>query len=182
MINFKTNIDNNEYITIARYYLTFISATKEYPEDIKNKALEIFSDSLSFERKNKLTYTNEITIHKNSLLATFLLENTNNNVIRNDDLYVYYEDIINAFNIAAFENNQIMHLLLGMLRKRVEGNALELSKKYGNEVIEYISNNKDFKVYLEKLDGTYKPKEYIVYEEGEFSKRTLATKEKQKIK
>ena len=182
MVKFRTNIDNDEYITIDKTNLMMLVVMDETPQEIKDVANDIFVETLYFQKNNRITYISEVELRKDSLMGKYLLENGMSKKIRNDDLYIYYKDVINAYNIASFERNSVMHLLLCMLRERVEGYTFDLSKKFGNDVIDYISNNKDFNVYLEKLDGTYKTKEYIVYEDGEFSKKTLLTKQKQKIK
>lgn len=182
MVKFRTNVDNDEYITINKSDLMLIVVMDENPQEIKDIANDIFCETLIFQKNNRVPYITEIELRKDSLIGNFLLENGMSKKIRNDDLYIYYKDVINAFNIASFEDNKIMHLLLGMLRKRVEGSNLELSNIYGNEVINYISNNKDFNIYLNKIDGKYGIKEYIVYEDGEFSKKALLSNQKQKIK
>ena len=182
MVKFRTNVDNDEYITINKSDLMLIVVMDENPQEIKDIANDIFCETLIFQKNNRVPYISEIEIKKDSLLGRYLLENSMTKKIRNEDLYIYYSDVVNAFNIASFENNKIMHILLGMFRRRIEGSTLDLSDIYGAELIEYISNHKDFNMYLEKLDGTYKTKEYIVYEDGEFSKKTLLSKEKQKVK
>lgn len=182
MVNFRTNVDNDEYVTIDKTNLMMLVVMDETPQEIKDIANDIFVETLVFQKNNRITYISEVELKKDSLIGQYLLQNGMTKKIRNDDLYIYYKDVINAYNIASFENNKIMHLLLCMLRERVEGNTLNLSKKYGKDAVDYISNNKDFNVYLEKLDGTYKTKEYIVYEDGEFSKKVLKTNQKQKIK
>ena len=182
MVTFRTNIDNNEYINIDSFDLIQIIISKEIPNNIREYANDIDVGLLHFERANKLEYVSEIVLKKDSLLGKYLLDNQNVDYIRNDDLYIYSEDIINSVSIALFEENEMFDALNKVFRKMKEGTTLDLSKKYGSEVINYISNNKDIKVYIEKLKGTYKPKEYIVYEDGEFSKKILLSKEKQKIK
>lgn len=182
MVKFRTNIDNDEYITINKSDLMILVVMEETPQEIKDLANDIFVETLDFQKNNRVPYITEIELRKDSLMGKYLLENGISKKIRNDDLYVYYNDVINSYNIASFERNSVMHLLLCMLRERVEGYTFNLSKKFGSDVINYISNNKNFNVYLEKLDGKYKPKEYIVYEDGEFSKKVLKTNQKQKIK
>ena len=182
MVKFRTNIDNDEYITINKNDLLLLVVVEENPIEIRNEANAIFSETLGFQKNNRVPYISEIELRKDSLIGKFLLENGMSDKIRNEDLYVYYEDVVNAFNIATFENNSIFHILSRLFKKREEGSTIELSNKYGTEVINYISNNKDFNTYLKKIDGTYQTKEYIVYEDGEFYKKALLSKEKQKIK
>ena len=162
MVKFRTNIDNDEYITIDKTNLMMLVVMDETPQEIKDVANDIFVETLYFQKNNRITYISEVELRKDSLMGKYLLENGISKKIRNDDLYVYYNDVINSYNIASFERNSVMHLLLCMLRERVEGYTFDLSKKFGNDVIDYISNNKDFNVYLEKLDGTYKTKELLM--------------------
>ncbi len=182
MVFFKTNIDNDEYITIDKTYLLQLVVSDKRPKNIRDEANNIFAEALAYQKTNRVTYISEIQIKKDSLLGKYLLENGMSNEIINEDLYVYYEDVVNAFNIAIFENNSVSHILSRLFKEREEGSTIELSKKYGTEVIDYIANNKDFEIYLKKIDGIYEPEEYIVYEDGEFSKKTLLTNKKQKIK
>ena len=46
------------------------------------------------------------------------------------------------------------------------------------DVVNYIIEHSDFKIYLDGIDGILDNKEYLVYEDGEFNRKKLSRKSK----
>ena len=174
MLNFKTHIDNKNYLLFDGIItLSCLMADDEIPDNIKNIAGTIFSDIFEYERNNRLEHISDIAIRKDSILGKFLIERASEFKFCNKDLIVSYEKVVNAFNIAIYENNAIAKEILPLFRNKVSGIKEKLQKEYGFEIIEYILNNDDFYYYLEVIEGKYNPQEYFVYENGIISKRIL---------
>lgn len=180
MINFKTVKDNEEYIIFnGKKGLEYLIKDDQIKEKIKVVASSIYFDTFKYENENKIPSISEIAIRVDSVIGIFLMEN---DLIYSENLIVSYNKIINAFNIAIFENNPIVKSILPLFKNQISGKKDELIGTYSSEVIEYILNNDDFNYYIERLNRTYQPKEYIVYENGEFTKRILLNDVKNRAK
>lgn len=174
MLKFKTHIDNKDYLLFDGIItLSCLMADDEIPNNIKNIAGNIFSNIFEYENKNRFEHISDIAIRKDSILGKFLIEKATEFKFCNEDLVVYYEKVVNAFNIAVYENNDIAKEILPLFRNKVSGIKEPLQKEYGFEIIEYILNNDDFYYYLKVTEGEYHPQEYFVYENGTISKKIL---------
>lgn len=181
-MRFRTNKDNKEYITIKKVDLTLIAVICEKRNiELCNEAMRIFGKLIEFGFENSL-YNENIEIRKDSVLGTFLLKNPFKEEIINADLELNYDKVVSAFNIAVFKNNEIAKKILPLFQKPEEAKlkSKELVEKYGEEVIDFILENNDFDDYLIKLKKDVEPTVYTVYEDGEFSRKTLVEKPKQK--
>lgn len=178
-MTFKTNRDNNDYIMInAKIDLGMLIFEDKITEKIKNEVGFIYSSLFKYEYDMKCSYISDIAINKNSDLVKFLIEKASVYNFGNEDLIVDYDKVVNALNIAIFEENPIAKSILPLFKNQVSGKKDELVEQYNKEVIEYILENEDFNYYIENINGTYKPEEYIVYENGEFTKKILLTEPK----
>lgn len=186
---FESNIDNDEYIMINIHELLPLAEMiqQNYNDsiEISKEVYNIFNQLHKEVLVNNFGHISHIAIRKDSLLGQFLIKNTDFNKIYNKDLIVSYEKVCNAYLVATYENNcKMANKISIFLKGQIEGTKQELINKENQnseEVVNYILKNDNFKLYIEKMNGEYKPKEYIVYENEIFSKKILS-KEKQKIK
>lgn len=188
MVSFKSNKDNDEYIMID--VLTGIGvllANRDkylVSDDVFNEISDIYFTAFDREVRKELKWNDigTIALRKDSLLGQYLINNADDVKIQNMDLYISYEKVVNALNIAMFENDcKISNKILPLFKEQISGIKDELETYCSRNVIEYILKNNDFKTYIEKYNGEYKPDEYIVYEEGEIFRKDLVNS-KNKLK
>jgi len=176
----RTSIDNEEYIELGNridiYNIPYDGAPLKVKVEIQC-LLDLVKD---YEIKNVRAARN-LVIRKDSLLGAYIL-NLPSEKMANFDNEVTFDDVINALNIAIFENDSIAKDIVVLFQKQVSGSKMDLVSEYGLEVIEYILKNNNFGIYLEKLNGEYLPEEYLVYEYGRLIKRTILKPQNQKIK
>lgn len=186
MIFIETNKDNSDYLVIGRFDVAkLVLVDGKVPNNIKKLADEMYSKIFSFEYEKK-KHISEISIRKDSEIGGYLL-NTNDIKVVNDDTTVLYEKVVNAFNIAVFDGNAISQQLLPLFRNQISGYRSELIDEYSEETIDYILSNSNFDEHLEKLEEgyVYTPKDYVIYENNEFSIGKLApniNNQKMKVK
>lgn len=166
---FYTNKENKGYLNFSTFSLYMLSV-KNTPKQVLKEVNKIFSATREYEKKEKCSI-GEMTISKDSVLGRYILESNDSGIF--SDLTISYSEITNSFNISIFEDNPISKDIFPLFKNQVSGDLKSLYKKYDENVINYILNNKDFKYYLELINGTYKPNEYRVYENGKFTKRKL---------
>ena len=92
-------------------------------------------------------------------------------------MLITYEKVINAFNIAAFEGNDMTDKILVLFREQACGSKKDLMKKYDENVLDYILEHDSF-YGLARTETKINPQEYLVYEDGKCIKRTLSTEKK----
>ncbi len=179
MLKFNRNFYDDNYlmIDVKSDLCSFVTDENlNIPCDVKKEAMFIYSDWFSYEEnlmyeKEKII-NHKIAIRCDSNLGGYLLSNFDNVNIINDDLNVSYEKVVSALDIAIFEDKcKLVNKIMPLFKGRVSGFKGELIGKYDEAVLDYILNNPDYKMYLEKMD--YECKEFIVYEDGFYSKKTL---------
>jgi len=143
---------------------------------------DIYSKIFQYEKENNTGYITEIAIFKTTILGRFLLENTDMTHIIDENQEVTYEKVVNAFNIAIFENNMIAEEILPLFQGQVNGTKEELTQIYSEEIVTYILENPSFELYLEKQNGMDARATYVVYENGEYKEKTLGLELKEEIK
>ena len=165
MISYRENVDNKEYIDIisAKVGLGCIVVDENISEVIRNEANEIYRKLFVFERTNRLGYVVNITLKKDSLLGEF--------IINNSKIYIKYDDIINAYNVAVYENNPIAEQLLPLFRENVCGYIDDLINIYNKDLIFFIVNCVDFKMLADK---NKKENKVVVYENGYYEYKVLS--------
>lgn len=185
MITFKSIRDNNDYLMIGvkTDLALFLLEAESIPDEIYKEINKIYISCFEFEKENNFN-VNHIAIRKDSLIGQFLIKNADSDKILNEDLYIYYDDVVNAINVALFENNnEMVKDILPLFRNQIEGNKINLQKQYSETVLNYISKNNNFDQFLNELNGycCYNEKDYIVYENGKYEKKPL-NKSNSKIK
>lgn len=177
MITFKSNKDNNEYLMIdARYSMLTLGQSQKLTGEVLDEANKIFSKLYKFEKENNHIIISEVAIRKDSAIGQYLLKHSNQDDIINEDLFIYYENIVNALNIAIYESCAIAERIIPLFRRKVHGSKEELLKEYDEVVLDYILTHDDFHEWIEPQEKD--PTEYIVFEDGEYSKKTLLTNNK----
>lgn len=173
----KTARDNEEYLLLGSKSNVYFLTDTECGE-IQKEMDNLWRAVIDYESKSKDMIL-DIVVRKDSLLGKYLLSSSK---VENLDDVFYYEDVIDALNIAIFENNPIFKQIIPLFQNQIEGCKDKLSRIYGSEVIEYISKNNDFDVYLKQVNNKYKPNQYLVYENGVLNKKEIIDNSKIKIK
>lgn len=167
---FYTNKENENYLNFSNIDL-YMLMVRNTPKSIQNEVSKILSAALKYEKKNKCSI-GEMTISKDSVLGSYVVQLNDKNIF--SDLIVTHKDITNAFNISVFEDNPIQKEIFPLFKNQISGDVKTLSKQYDENVISYIMKNNDFEYYLKVINGTYKPNEYRVYENGDFNNKKLS--------
>lgn len=177
-MDIKTCRDNKKYITLNKAWtLALVICEDTTPNNIFDLANIIHNEAIKFEKESG--YIGEIAIRKDSELGQFLL---NSNIIDNDDFDISCKKVMNAFNIAVFEDNPIAIEILSLFKNQINGTKKELMKSQKESILDYILEHDDFQFYLDTKRGNYTPVEFAVYENDCFSKRILTSCSKEKIK
>ena len=180
MIKFSDNKDNREYLMInSKVDLGILLASNITPIFVYNEIQQMYFNLYQFESKlpeNKImknTRADNIAFRKDSLLGIWLLENYDQEKIIYENQFVRYEKVVNALNVALYENNKISEKIMPLFQERVNGSKKELIKQYEEEVIDYILTHDNFYEWINRDEK--EPVEYIVFENGEYCKKKLST-------
>ncbi|MBE6147662.1 MAG: hypothetical protein E7168_04945 [Firmicutes bacterium] len=178
MIFFKQNANNRDYLVISRIDLgiLIVSDTYNLPTDLVSEINKMYFEIFTFEKEKKMGYISEMSIPKNSLLGSYLIENQGKDGIINSDLRVKYSKVVNAFNLAVYTNNPIQEEILPLFKGEVSGERDELVEKYGETVIDYILEQPNFLDYVLGINN--QDKSYVVYEDGKYEIKSFGSKVK----
>lgn len=178
--------ENSDYILVGVRFELLTLALKFHELEIHPEIVKIIFDMhhklFEFERQEK-KYIDYVAIRKDSLIGNYLITHTDGNHVINESRYIDFKKVTDAFNIATLEDNdKMVDLLLPLFKNRESGTFEELEKKYSEELLNYILEHDSLKEYLNEMDGieSSREKEYIIFENGEYSKRVLKNKTKQK--
>jgi len=176
MIWFKSSKDNDEYLMVdGRYTMMLLGQNQNLTDDEIEEADKIYFGLYEFEKLNNNTHVSEIAIRKDSAIGQYLLNNSDSEII-NEDLYIFQEDVKNALLISLYEHDTIYEKIIDLFRAQVGGYKAVLLEQYDESVLDYILTHRDFESWINKEE--IKPKEYVVFENGEFSRRVLSTGKK----
>ncbi|MBE6153675.1 MAG: hypothetical protein E7166_05580 [Firmicutes bacterium] len=175
MSKFYSNKENSNYLMISRFQI-YMLISSDIPEYALKSIEELLVAVRKYEKENKCSHLDMIAVEKSTPISNFLLYGKP--CIKNDDLYVDYKKVVNALNIAIFEDNPIAKQILPLFKNQVSGEKNILIKQYDAKTINYILENNDFNYYLSKINGTYTPLEYVVYHNNECVKMKLAENSK----
>ena len=164
-----------------RDYLLFKNKIALYFFNMDNAPLNVFHEwSNLMKAADKFgTAATDIVIKKDSLIGNYLMSLFGQQIMDMEN-FIDYSKVVSAMNIAIFEGNPISEKLIVLFKNQVSGEAVDLERKYGVEVVKYIKENSDFDFYIGNVSGNYCPKEYLVYENGVLSKKTIVEVQKQK--
>lgn len=175
MISFKSNPDNQEYMILDKYNdIGILMFANDVPVEVKLEASEIMKKIKEYHKSEYSGCLNKIVIRKDSYVGTYLISNSDQKKIINEDLLITYIKVINAFNVSAFEGNEMSDKILVLFREQASGSKEALMKKYDEDVLDYILKHDSF-YGLARTEEKTSPKEYLVYEDGKCMKRTLST-------
>lgn len=181
-IHYKSVEENKDYMLVnVKTDLAYMTMKEDIEDDVYKELQSIFFGLVSYEHDNNIGYIKEpIAIKKDSIIGRYILCHPESFV--NDDTEVTYDKIVNAYDVATFEDNTKMaNKILPLFKGRVSGSRDELGDVCSLVVLDYILDNGDFKEYLRKKDGEYRNREYYVYEDGRYSRRFLSA-EKRNVK
>jgi len=184
MITFKDNKDNNEYI-IMNIHIDggVLVASDILPVLVANEIEKMYLSLPSFEQEIG-KYISEVSFRKDSLLGEWLLNNYNQKKIIYDSKYISVPKIEQAMAISMLECNRIIDKIIPLLNAKVTGDIGELMDVYDKDALNYILEHDNYEEYIyQSNSGRYiqkevDNKEYIVYENGKYSKKELSTEKK----
>lgn len=180
MVFIETNKENSNYLSIRRSDIGMILLNSEnIPDNISKIVSIMYSHMPTFEKRVTNSYISQICIRKDSELGKYLLNTSDIDVIYEDE-NVSYEKVVNAFNIAIYEDDFIFDQIYPLFKNQISGKRDELITKYGKDTIDYILSNPNFQEYLDKKNEYYafsiqNSKNYIVYENDEYKVKKLAS-------
>lgn len=76
-----------------------------------------------------------------------------------------------------FEEDEISSLIFPLFKNLEGGRIDKLKEKYDENILDYIAKRNDFKLYIDKLTGTYQGREDLIYDNG-LSKKNLYNENK----
>lgn len=178
MIRYKTHPDNENYILIGiKTNIAMLLFSNRLDGKIEEELEEIYYGSLKYLNYND--FTGDIAIKKDSLLGEYILTEYSDS---NEDLNITHEKIRNALDIAMFEEDEISNLIFPLFKNLVSGKINELEEIYNKDVLEFISKRNDFKLYIDKLTGTYQGRDDLIYDNGIFKMNLYEELKKENIK
>ncbi len=188
IIYYKNVPENHDYILINVKHDLLYLIREGIPNEIYSELQSIYYGLLQFEQQLQRYISEDIAIRKDSLIGSFILLNKRTFIPEDE---ITYKKVVNAYNIAVFkEDNHMANKILPLFKERVSGSIEELSKIYSSDILLNILENENFEEYLKMLDGkkdktveNKKEKEYVIYENGGYTKRKLGDiKEEYKVK
>lgn len=182
MIKFRSNKDNPDYLI---WHIRFDGAQlimgEILPTYVQNELEQMYFDS--FEYQNEINrriigreLVNEISFRRDSLLGKWLIHNYDQKKIVYEDEFIDYKKVQNALNIAIFECSPIAERIIPLFRQKINGSKEELIKEYDEDVLGYILTHDDFESWISNEEK--EAEEYVVFEDGEYSKKVLSTGKK----
>ena len=166
MINYVSDGENKEYITIR--FMDLITLFDSAEKNVQKLLINLYKPTFQYCTENGEAVVDvDVTISKESELGKYILNNKS--IFIDDDDKITYDKVINAFNVSVYKedikmSNRLMHLFKG----RVEGMRAERSYIDSN-VLDYITENGNFKSFLAKEDGVVENKKQLVYDDKENS-------------
>lgn len=173
-IHYRSVPDNEDYLLVnVKFDLARATMKEDIEADVYRELQSIYFQLFSYEHENNIGCIKEdIALRKDSIVGKYMLSHPE--LFLNEDEEVSYDKIVGAYNVAIFDNNMKMaNKILPLFQSRVSGSKDELSDGCNPNVLDYILANGDFKDHLRKIDGEYKYREYYVYENGKYEKKSL---------
>ena len=183
MMKYKTSEDNKDYIVMEDpiVFLLFLKNNYYSGSPAVRNAHESYK---KFRREHASEYEyKDLAIKKDSDLGKYICDERTGLLFENLDETISYEDVVNAYNISFISENPIVPTLKDMVSAQVYGKTKDIRKICGDDITDYILDNKDFFRYVKIRDGKYNPRDSLVYD-GTFHRDNLykMNKGKQKVK
>lgn len=173
MFRYCSNKDNDDYLMIDIRGDFGNLIMEDIPQNIQKEIRQAFLDFFQYQKENESKVLETVALRKDSVLGQFILSSSD--LFFNDDNYISYEKVVNAYNIAVFENDDKMaNKILPLFKNRMSGMKEEFSD-FPEKVISYISRNADFYHHLKSKDNIF---QYLVYEDGIYQRKNLKLNEK----
>lgn len=159
--------EDDEYILVdVKVSLGMAVMCQDISYEIKSKMGKIYSSLFEFEKENKCGYVSNVLLRKNSEVGQYITSHSD--MFLDDSKYISYEKIVNAFNVAVYEDNAKMsNKIMPLFKGMVSGDKKELleQEQAKENVLDYILINDNFYEYLEKQNGEQVIKNYLVYDD-----------------
>ena len=182
-IHYKSVPENRDYLLVdVKCDIARLTMREDIEQDVYSELQSIYFKLFTYEHDSVGYIKEPIAIKKDSIVGKYILSHPE--VCLDDDLEVTYDKVVNSYLVATFSNdfkkaNKIEPLFI----KKVSGTKDELVDKYDSKILDYILEHDNFYEYLDRLDekDNNKGREYIVYENGQYSKKTLFIDSKDKL-
>lgn len=165
--SYKCIKEDEKYILVdIRTSLGIAISNDGIADEIKLEMGKIYTSLFNFERENKCGHLSDVLLSKNSVVGQYIVSHPD--MFSDDSKYISYEKVVNAFNIAIYEDNAKMsNKIMPLFKGMYSGYKDELLEQgLANEnILDYILIHDDFYEYLEKKNGEYIEKNYLVYDE-----------------
>lgn len=176
-------IEYNSLSKIAKEALDLLG--EEESKSIRDEIGEMIYQIALYEDRNNTLPIKDFLISVESITAQFILNPKRKGNILGVDAYISYENIAAAYLNAIKDNNSKMaNKIEPFLKNRIFGFTANLNIQDEYDLIKYIKENGDLKAFLEDrkvvrrirrvfvaISGEYD--EYVLYENGEVSIKTL---------
>lgn len=166
MINYVSDGENKEYITIK--FMDLITLFDSAEKNVQKLLSRLYKPTFQYCTENGEAVVDvEVTISKESELGKYILNSKS--IFTDENDMITYDKVISAFNVSVYKedikmSNKLMHLFKG----RVEGMRDELSY-IDTSILDYITENGDYKSFLAKEDGVVENKKQLVYDDKDNS-------------
>lgn len=172
LISIRSVPENVDYLLVdVKVGITSITMYDLEVEAYKEMQMMYFK-LCEYEENSHSHSSDDIALKKDSIVGRFLLSHPE--LCINQDEVVTYKKVVDAYNVAVFEDNKIMEKkILPYFKNKICGDRWSLQTKENGDVLDYILKNGNFEKYLDALDDKIQNKEYLVYEDGEYTRKTL---------
>lgn len=166
MINYVSDGENKEYITIK--FMDLITLFDSAEKNVQKLLSRLYKPTFQYCTENGEAVVDvEVIISKESELGKYILNSKS--IFTDENDMITYDKVISAFNVSVYKedikmSNKLMHLFKG----RVEGMRDELSY-IDTSILDYITENGDYKSFLAKEDGVVENKKQLVYDDKDNS-------------
>ena len=184
MLEYRTSEDNKDYIVMENpnEFIDYLRHNNMFGNKTLRDANYSYKKLVKEIAKKDYTYKN-LAIKKDSDLGRYICVERKGISFEDLDDYITFMDIENAYNISKASENPITPYLCELKVHEVEGKTEELKEKLGEEIVDYILDNKDYLRYIKITNNDYHPNDSIVYDTS-FHTANLyeMNKTKQKVK
>ena len=179
MLNYRTSMDNKNYYVMENGNDFF-----KYLRDNYFSGIEIVKKACNdldvFLNNNDTNYRFEnVAIRKDSELGQYI-NSREGKLFNLLDKTITTEDVVNAYDVAAYLGDTIEPTLKKLYDKNVEGEVRKIALRYGGNVVDYIARNRDFRRSIAIEDGYYETNDSIIFDDNCYRGNLVKMAEKEK--
>ncbi|MBQ6477004.1 MAG: hypothetical protein IJI43_01025 [Bacilli bacterium] len=165
MINYRTSMDNRNYFVMenGNEFFNYLRNNYFSGEEIIKKAC---NDLEKFINNNDTNYKFEnVAIRKDSELGQYITKREGI-LFSLLDKKITTSDIVSAYDVAVYLGNPIADKLRVIYDNNITGEARIIALRYGGNVVDYISRNRDYHRSIAIEDGYYKTNDSIIFDDN----------------